>query len=242
MRIIEGKNVDLIAPFPSGEVGRMYGWMHCYRTLTEDDDSPKNLEEFIQHTHTMLGVCPSWGIVDKWKITNSRHEAPLVGVLLFEPTLSPWNGQIRNGQLHVATARKAWKTGLVDEASQLVISTLFDELPGLQRLSAYMLEKNFPAKGLARRAGFKFEGLVEDAVVQGGSPQSMALFGLTRRNYDLCHSHSPLLETPLVASQETSLVVEDRQTPLVDPNQLTEPSQAPPAPMDPPQLLDSKVV
>jgi len=240
MRIIEGTNVDLISPFPAGEVGRMYGWMHCYRTVTEDDDSPQTLEEFCRYTHQLMTVCPSWGIVDKWKITNTRHEAPLVGVLMFEPNVHPWNGQIRGGQLHVATARKAWKTGLVDEAAKQVIGELFKELPGLLRLNAVILEKNYPAKGLARRVGFKFEGLMEDAVVQGGSPQNLALFGLTRRNYDLWQQQSQHSPEQLEVSQETSLVRVAPLTlvPQVEPNQ--EPRVEPVQLMDKPLPLEAK--
>ena len=244
MRIIEGTNVDLISPFPAGEVGRMYGWMHCYRTVTEDDDSPQTLEEFCRHTHQMMGVCPSWGIVDKWKITNTRHEAPLVGVLMFEPNIHPWSGQIRSGQLHVATARKAWKTGLVDEAAKQVIGTLFKELPGLLRLNAVVLEKNYPAKGLARRVGFKFEGLLEDSVVQSRSPQNLAWFGLTRRNYELCQvslTSQEYLEHSAV-SQGACLDMEGQTilAPLVEAPQEPRVELAPQ--MDKPQLLEARVV
>lgn len=181
MNIISGQNVDLITPFPANEVRRVFGWNHCYRTITENDDTPNNIEDFTKHMEQVLAVCPSWGIIDKNRITNTSHEAPLVGIGLFEPQGT------RGGFFHVATARKAFRTGLIDEAGELVIKSLFDNIPTLLRLGAYMDEKNAPAKALCRRMGFKFEGVCEDAFLQNGQPKSLACFGLTRRNW-ICRS------------------------------------------------------
>lgn len=177
MHIISGQNVDLITPFPASEVRRVFGWNHCYRTITENDDTPNNIDDFTVHVQTLLQICPSWGIIDKNRITNTSHEAPLVGIGMFEPA-----GK-RTGYFHVATARKAFRTGLIDEAGELVIRTLFDLMPDILRLGAYMDEKNAPAKALCRRLGFKFEGVCEDAILQNGQPKNVAYFGLTRRNW-----------------------------------------------------------
>lgn len=213
MRIIEGKNVDLISPFPLGEVKRAYGWVHCYRTLTECDDSPKDLDGFIRWHNVYLPSVLSWGIIDKNHLTNIKHEAPLVGMGVFEPIISPWNGAVRNGVFHVATARKAFRTGLVDEAGQLAIKMLFEEIPTLLRVSGVMLEKNYPAKALAKRLGMKFEGLVQDALVQNNSPQNMVLFGLTRRDYEVWHK----------CYQELGKESEQELPPLSEPQELLKP-------------------
>jgi len=219
LRIIEGKNVDLITPFPMNEIRRTYGWMHCYRTLTESDDSPKDMDGVVALTSQGFSQSFTWGIIDKNHLTNIRHEAPLVGFGMFEPVLSPGTMIVRGGFFHVATARKAWKTGLIDEAGELVIRELFENIPTLLRISALMLEKNSPAKSLCRRMGFKFEGVLEDMVLQERSPQSMVLFGLTRRNYELCRNHScqvPLVEESVMPSEELPevyLEVEAKPTP-----------------------------
>jgi RimJ/RimL family protein N-acetyltransferase len=185
MNVISGKNVDLIFPFPMSEVRRTYGWNHCYRTLTETDDSPNTPEVFVPWMESVIASVPTWGIIDKNHITNIKHEAPLVGIGIFEPIVSPNSAVVRNGLLHVATARKAWRTGLVDEAGFLGIKTLFEEIPTLLRISAIMVEKNFPAKALAKRLGFKFEGLIEDGICKDGNPENTVMFGLTRRKYTL---------------------------------------------------------
>lgn len=186
IRVIEGTNVDLICPFPLSEVKRMYGWLHCYRTVAETDDSPKGLEENCAYMTDVLQRTVSWGMIDKNHLTNIKHEAPLVGFGVFEPTQLV-NGVIRNGFLHVGTARRAWKARLVDEATEMVLRDVFEGIPTLLRLTAVVNERNAPAKALLRRAGFKMEGIVEDGILVENSPQNLVLYGLTRRNYNKCH-------------------------------------------------------
>lgn len=223
MNLIEGQNVDLISPFPPQEVRRVFGWNHCYRTLTENDDTPNTIDDFERHMQALLSVCPSWGIIDKNHITNIKHEAPLVGIGLFEPA------GIRHGFFHVATARKAFKTGLIDEAGQLVIKYLFDSIPTLLRVGAYMDERNAPAKSLCKRMGFRFEGICEDMILRNGEPKNIAYFGLTRRRWnDLCLSQTSIpnnltassgtpLETltELVPTEQDSLPLEETPVPAM---------------------------
>jgi RimJ/RimL family protein N-acetyltransferase len=221
MRIIEGKNVDLINPFPLKEVKRTYGWNHCYRTLTETDDTPNTQEHFLSFMEGVLQVCPSWGIIDKNHLTSLKHEAPIVGIIIFEPCVVPGTTVIRNGYFHVATARKAWRTGLVDEAGRLALREVFSEIPTLLRVSGYMLEANFPARSLCKRLGFKYEGLVEDMFLRDGEPKNMVLFGLTRREFNLCHNSSEdylgqtqKLQTPTSLEQQQIMPQPlDKQTP-----------------------------
>lgn len=218
MNIISGSNVDLISPFPVSEVRRVFGWNHCYRTITENDDTPNTIDEFTTHMHGILAVCPSWGIVDKNHITNNSHEAPLVGIGLFEPA-GP-----RAGYFHVATARKAFRTGLIDEAGELVIKTLFDGVPGLLRVGAYMDEKNAPAKALCRRLGFKFEGVCEDAILQNGQPKNVAYFGLTRRSW-ICRHNKQEEASGIPGSSKVSDPQELPQDKTWQPNLVEEPLQ-----------------
>lgn len=174
MQIISGQNVDLITPFPSAEAARIFGWKHCFRTLPEDDDAPAEREEFIQSLQSVLTLSVSCGIVDKMQLTSQRHEAPLVGIVMFLPT------GVRDGVLHFAAGRKAFKMGLVEEALTLAIPTLFELSPHLLRISSLLDEGNVPAKSLLKRIGFKFEGVARDAVLQNGVPRSRVMFGLLR--------------------------------------------------------------
>lgn len=177
MRIIEGEYVDLIDPFPKKEVHRVYGWMHCYRTMTESDITPKGPDEFDRYFNALLDVVVSYGVIDKQNLTNSRHEAPLIGLITFEPH-TIWNGFV-----HVASSRKAWGKGLMDEAGKLVLKDLFTNLETLQRLSAWIFKNNIPAQHYVIRAGFRKEGVLRDFIVQDGLPKTIYQYGLTRRDY-----------------------------------------------------------
>lgn len=214
MRIIEGTNVDLINPFPIGELGRTYGWNHCYRSLVESDDTPNTQEHFLQFMAQSLMSCPSWGIIDKNHITNQKHEAPLVGIIVFEPAVVPGTSIVRNGFFHIATARRAWKENLSEEAGRLAINEIFNEVPTLLRVSGYMVEKNYPARSLCKRLGFKYEGMCEDMFVRGGEPENMVLFGLTRRNY-LCQNSSEGSLEPIQLPKQAPAIVVEPQTPAI---------------------------
>lgn len=175
MLIISGQNSDLITPFPPAEVGRIFGWNHCYRTLVEDDALPTDKEEFTRLMEQSLPHAVTCGIVDKGQLTSSRHEAPLVGLITYTPVSA------RDGIIHFASGRKAFKMGLVEEGLSLFIPRIFESSPAITRLSAVLDEANTPAKGVLRRVGFRFEGVTRDAVVRGGIARSQVQFGLTRQ-------------------------------------------------------------
>ena len=199
LRIITGSNVDLICPFPTSEVKRAFGWMHCYRTITESDDTPQGIDACCDLMTRQLPLCVSWGMIDKNHLTNINHEAPLVGFGMFEPYLQI-NGKVRDGRFHAATARRSWKARIVDEALDMVLKDLFEGLPDLLRVSASINERNSPMKALLKRGGFKCEGFLEDALLYGGAPQNLLLYGLTRRRWE-AHQINP---TPLAPEPEVS--------------------------------------
>ena len=177
MRVIEGQLVDLIDPFPMKEIYRVYGWLHCYRTMTESDVSPKTPEEYMAYLGNTLPSMVSYGVIDKVNATESRHEAPLIGIITFEPHT------VYNGFVHVASTRKAWGKGLIDEAACLVKKDLFDNLPSILRLSAWIFKNNIPAQHFVIRAGFRKEGVLRDFILQNGVPKTIYQYGLTRRDY-----------------------------------------------------------
>lgn len=175
MQIISGQAVDLITPFPPPEIPRIYGWNHCYRTLIEEDLIPQEREAYISYITQLVQSVASCGIIDKGQLTSARHEAPLVGLLTYEP-LGP-----RNGVVHFAAGRKAFKMGLVEEALVLFVACLFENFPEITRISGLLDEANAPAKSLLRRLGFRFEGVLQDSLLREGEAKSQVLFGLTRR-------------------------------------------------------------
>lgn len=177
MKIIEGRDVDLITPFPQKELKRIFNWMRCYRTITETTAFPKTEEELAARLGTMTNL-QTFGIIDKNNFLGVRHEVPLIGIYMFD------QDTIVNGNAHVASTRKAWGSRLVDQAGQRLMGYLFETMPTLTRITVSVLSTNAPAKALAKRLGFIYEGCLRDAITVQDHPANMSLFGLTRRDWD----------------------------------------------------------
>lgn len=177
-KLIEAENVDLIAPFPVKEIKRLVGWMHCYKTMIGADGSPQTDDEMANYLQGVIQTFPTYGVIDKANMLGYKHDAPLIGYFQLEP-VSP-----TNIYLHITSNRKAWGSGLMDEAGQKIIQEIFDSCPTVLRISASILNGNKPAKNIAKRAGFKQDGLFKDCVTQNGVPKSIAHFGLTRNEWN----------------------------------------------------------
>jgi RimJ/RimL family protein N-acetyltransferase len=177
MHIIESSNIDLIEPFPITEAKRAFTWLHCYKNIVESDLSPKSAEEFEQFLGALLPYARSFGVIDKFNKLNTKHEAPLVGMIIFEPS-TIWNCFV-----HIASPRRAWGSGFIDEGITAAVGEIFSTEPSLTRVSAYVLENNAPVKGLARRLGFRFEGCFHDMVTQNNEPRNILLFGMTKKDW-----------------------------------------------------------
>ena len=185
MKIYSGTNVDMIEPFPLSEIHRIVGWIHCYKTIIHSDDSPQTDEELLKYftNYFQQPNIRSWGLIDKHNKLNIHHEAPLVGFGAFEAAGTP--DAARNGYFHCATTRKAWGSGIINEAAKIAFGAVFDEHPNLLRISSFVINNNYPARQLARKLGMKTEGVLEDAVLQQGIPKPITHFGLTRRQWNL---------------------------------------------------------
>lgn len=188
MRILEGTNVDLIEPFPTSQVQRAVGWLHCYKTLVTTDDGPQTDEDFAHCLMEMITrpTTRSWGLIDKHNKLNIHHEAPLVGFIIFERT-----GR-RNGYCHIATTRRAWGSGLIDEAIRIGMVDTFESDPDLLRISTFVMNTNSPARALLKRIGFVYEGTLRDYSMQNGEPRPISHFGITRREWEAQQNPVPV--------------------------------------------------
>jgi RimJ/RimL family protein N-acetyltransferase len=177
MQVIESTNIDILSPFPIQEAKRVFGWLHAYKSVIETDLSPKSPSEFEEFFTGLIPNLRSYAVIDKFNSLKMNHEAPLIGMIAFEPTT------IWNGMLHVASTRRAWGSGLFEEGVRMAISDLFNTHEGLMRVSAQVLANNHPARSLAKRLGFKLEGSFEDWVAQKGEPKAVVQFGMTRKRW-----------------------------------------------------------
>ena len=177
MKIIEGKDIDLITPFPAKELKRVFGWLRCYRTIPEIDSFPKTAEDLAEQL-SRVPTLQTYGIVDKNNFLQVRHEVPLIGMYTFD------RDTIVNGNIHVASSRKAWNSRLVDQAGLLLINTMFRQIPELTRMTINCLSSNGPGRALAKELMFRHEGCIRDAVVINNTPANMTLNGLTRTDWN----------------------------------------------------------
>jgi RimJ/RimL family protein N-acetyltransferase len=195
MNIIQGRDVDLIFPFPPKEYHRIFSWFHCYRTIVDSTNFPKTPEEFAAKLAHLPNV-RTYGIIDKNNIIGMRHEAPLIGMYMFD------QDTVLNGNAHVASTRKAWGSRLVDQAGHILVGHVFDSIPELTRVTVSVLASNAPAKALAKRLGFTYEGRIRDAMTVRDVPQDMVLFGLTRRDWVEKDIKSMVIEPVLLPKKE----------------------------------------
>lgn len=179
--VIEGKNVDVITPFPTKEISAAVGWLHCYKSLILGDNGPQTDEQLAEFLRLCVDNIQTWGVIDKSNLTNaSKTDIPIVGMIMFEPTAP------NDGWFHVTSNRRAWGSKLVQpslaqEAGELVIKHLF-ETTGLTRLSSTVISNNKAAYTFMRGLGFVKDGYFKDSVIQGGEVRDSIHLGLVR-NY-----------------------------------------------------------
>lgn len=185
MQILEGKDVDVIQPFPSSAVGAVIGWMHSYKSFIIGDDGPPTDEELVAHIYNILSnpSIQTAGVVDKHNLTGSKQsDIPLVGLFYYEP-----NG-LCNGYVHVTSNRRAWgnkiaQPGLMEQAASLCIADLFEKIPTLTRLSSSIVSTNRAAVNFAKKLGFRQDGLFQQAIIQNGVPKDVIHLGILKEAY-----------------------------------------------------------
>jgi len=134
MRVISGTTVDIIEPFPEGQYSRLWRWTKMTKMITALDG---NTSPF----------CRSFGVIDKNNELGLRHEAPIIGFIMFEP-MPPCSLYA-----HIASSRRAWGTGLMEEAAKLAIDEVFKTEPGALRVSAAIPAFNKRAIEFAKKVG-----------------------------------------------------------------------------------------
>lgn len=172
MRIIQGELVDLIDPFPKNQLERLWQWTRFLTTTVLDDSMPRDKEPFVQWIDELLPFTASYGVIAK----NGafKHEAPIVGFVLFEP--APPCTAI----LHAAGNRRAGRLGLLSEAVKMGIEDVFLRGPDLLRVSAGLLSHNKLGRELIENAGLHKDGYFRNMVRVKGKPASIIHYGLVR--------------------------------------------------------------
>jgi RimJ/RimL family protein N-acetyltransferase len=212
MNILESTNIDLIEPFPVNEGRRVFKWLHAYKNIVETDLSaktPEDLEAFLTAVVQTPGV-HSYGVIDKFNQLGFKHEAPLVGMIIYEPA-SIWNSYC-----HVASTRRAWGMGYIDEGIRASLDYLFSNEPQLLRVSALVLATNGPVKGLVRRLGARYEGCMKEMVTQNGQPKDLLHFGITKTEW-VAKKQKTFVENKEVSNSAPLVVdIQDKKVSPID--------------------------
>lgn len=182
MQVLEGKDVDVIEPFPAMALPQAVAWMHCAKTAIFGDTGPQTDEEILEfiRVQRLQPHVRTFGVIDKANLTKAKDtDVPLVGLIVFERLA------LNNGYFHVTSTRKAWgeklaTPSLTEQAGQLVIPEIFKAVSELQRLSVATLANNYAARNLAQRCGFKREGYFKAMTTFKGKPMDVVHFGLLR--------------------------------------------------------------
>ncbi len=189
MQILEGKDVDVITPFPANMIASATQWARCYKTMVMDDNGPQTNDEiavFLQKRFSQPNM-QSFGIVDKNNLTHTKEsDVPLVGVVLIE-RVSP-----ENAYAHVLSHRRAWgkklaQPGLIEQGARIVLEHTFKAAPELMRLNAVILENNYPARNFVHRIGFKLDGCFSNYVHVAKQPASIVHYGYLRPTGEETH-------------------------------------------------------
>jgi RimJ/RimL family protein N-acetyltransferase len=109
----------------------------------------------------------------------------LVGIVAVE-LVALTSPPARDAFTHIALARRAWGQKVIHKVGRQVLDEIFREWPALTRVSAWTLASNTPALRVARALGFTREGVMRSAVVHGGRPRDLALYGLLREEFNPC--------------------------------------------------------
>ena len=145
-----------------------------FKTTSFDDTSPQTEEEFLEFMQSVLSSSLTYGVIDKNGELGFNHEAPIIGYVAFQPSPPA------SAYAHVASNRRAWGKGLIDEAAKLAGDDMWANVPELLRISCTILAKNRAARSFAERIGFYKDGYFKDIVYVNGEPASMVHYGFCR--------------------------------------------------------------
>ena len=146
------------------------------KMITALDGSPQSEKDFIEFMKNTSPFCRSFGVIDKNNELGLKHEAPIIGFVMFEP-MPPCSLYA-----HIASSRRAWGTGLMEEAAKLAIDEVFKTEPGALRVSAAIPAFNKRAIEFAKKVGMHKDGFFLKAATIKGKPINIVHFGIIRED------------------------------------------------------------
>ncbi|KAL9232671.1 hypothetical protein vseg_007753 [Gypsophila vaccaria] len=134
-------------------------------------DSYKSKEQAIEYINNIAMKHPYFKV-----ICLSNKAIGTISV-----TLNVGNDKCR-GELGYLLAREYWGRGIATWAVQAVLSTIFEEREGLERVEALVDVENVGSQKVLEKVGFVKEGVLRKFCIQKGKTRDMVMFSFLREN------------------------------------------------------------
>ena len=164
-----GGGVRLVEPFPPEAIADLYRWLRA-STISKADGFPSEAEEFSGLLSRALPGLRSWAVYDK-------SDGALIGNVMFEPV------GLMGGRSYIASARRAWGTGLMDEAARRVRQWIFTDDQRIGYIFGMVLANNAPARAFNERIGMTLKNILPGYSDHGGKRRDMLIFEITREQW-----------------------------------------------------------
>ena len=168
--MIHGQRVDLVEPFPADRLAEMHGWLQSTRAIVSAPNFPAEPDAFEVKMRALLPRIRSWAVYD-------RTDGLLVGVVMFEPV------GVMARRVYVASRRRIWGKGLMDEAVRLAMADAFTEDPELGYLFSMVAANNAPSVAFNKRVGGRLKNAIPKHLRQGSELYDMLIFEITREQW-----------------------------------------------------------
>lgn len=147
VRATYGKLITLTEPFPPSRLADFHHWLASYPLIARAAEFPGDLADFERRIRECRNL-RTWAV---WDRTDD-----LMGILITEPV------GVMGARCYVASSRKAWGKGLLDEGARLAIGQSFEAAPGLAWICGIVAAKNAPANSFNQRVGMNLKNILPE--------------------------------------------------------------------------------
>jgi len=158
--------IEVISPFPTESLPRVWAWSERFRHQVSDDFSPQTQAEFVDAMLAAIDLQKTWAVYG---------DGELGGMITYQ-RLSPWVGTA-----HIFTKPNFQGNGLAPPALKIAFAEMFAD--GIGKLSFYPLAGNRAVGSLLINLGARREGCLRSQTIAGGKPIDMHIYGLLKEEF-----------------------------------------------------------
>ncbi|XP_030961393.1 uncharacterized protein LOC115982813 isoform X2 [Quercus lobata] len=90
------------------------------------------------------------------------------------------DNEICRGQISYALGSKYWNKGITTMAVKMVISRVFEEFPGMERLEGYVNVETKASQRVLEKAGFQKEGVLQKYIIVHGKTIDVIMYSFLK--------------------------------------------------------------